>query len=67
MQRDDRPERDGWQAAATRPGRLDVTVVRAELARLRKRRALEDVSKRLHEEVYERFQLRPPPPAAGHP
>jgi len=29
------PERIGWQALATLPGPLNVSVVRAELARLR--------------------------------
>jgi hypothetical protein len=29
------PERTGWQVLATLPGRLDVSIVRAELARLR--------------------------------
>jgi hypothetical protein len=29
------PERIGWQALATLPGLLDMSIVRAELARLR--------------------------------
>lgn len=37
-------DRDGWQAAATLPGLLDLSIVRAELARLRGPRPATELS-----------------------